>query len=352
MSHDVLLQPNGAGTWLTGVAGGALDGILPETIAPISLQGNKAPLESIGFSDVEFMKLIAVEANPTITLIMRWNGQHWGFLAHWMGDDTDTGAGPIFVHTLNYQRRSTLTALTMAIRIDNNNSKIVEWPSLKPQQIVMAPNSDGFWEMTVVTMGDTIEANADATNGSTEFGNITYDTKAQEMCFRANLFRINTGAGGLASPTDDLKVQDLTITLDRPLVADTTTAGVDIVAGGKHTQIPEPVQDGPTVITVGWNEPDFIAHASLVDDFKDDVEYKGDVKMTQTIGSDAHIFLGEFALMDYLPPDAGLDRQQRIPVQREFRCLLAQSTPTGLATANPFHVSLSNLSATNYEIGT
>lgn len=274
----------------------------------------------------------------------------WCFLAHWMGDDTLAFSSPIATHDLNYQRRSTLSNITLAARIDNNNSKIIEWPSLKPQQIVMAPNGDGFWEMQVVNIGDTIEVNADATNGSTEFGNVTYTSKAQELCFRSNLFRINTGAGGLASTADDLRVQDLTITLDRSLVSDAQTEGA-VAKGGVQVQSPEPVQDGESVITVGWNEPDFIAIGSLVDDFKDDIQYKGDLTIAETIGSDAHTLIMEFGLMESMPADAGIDRQARVPVQREFRCVEAQSTPTGLQTANPFHVEITNIHNVSYETG-
>ena len=52
---DVAISPNGAGTWHSGVAVVAGDGILPETISPITLGGNKVRITSIGISDVEFM---------------------------------------------------------------------------------------------------------------------------------------------------------------------------------------------------------------------------------------------------------------------------------------------------------
>ena len=339
-----------AGTWRTAVAVGALDGILPETVTPIALQGNRVPIESIGVSDVEFMKVTSLDANPTLTFLMRWNGMWWSFLAHWMGDDTLTGAGPIFVHDMNYQRRSNLVSITLAARLDDNNSKLLEWPSLKPQQVVISPNSDGFMEMQVVCMGNTIEQNADAINAQAQFDAVTYATKAQEMCIRANLFRINSGAGGLASVTDDLEVEDLTLTLDRPLVADRPTEGAT-AAGGAQVQIPAPVQDGPTVITVGWNEPYFIDIDSLVDDYKDNITHKADIVMNETIGGNAHVLAIELGLLNYLNPDAGLDRQARVPVQREFRCVTPQSTPTGLSTANPIHIQIDNTDNLTYETG-
>lgn len=350
MATTVAIQPDGAGTWRTGVAFGATDGILPETISPITLQGDKQPIESIGISNVEFMKVVAVEANPTLTFIMRWSGMYWAFLAHWMGDDTMVLAAGLNTHDMNYQENNTLNAITMAARIADNNSQILEWPSLKPQQIIMAPNSEGFWEMQVACMGNTIEANADATNGQTEFDAVTYISKARELCVRSNLFRLNTGAGGLASPTDDRKVQDLTITLERPYVTDSPTEGA-VAKGGAQIQIPEPVQDGSTIITIGFNEPDFITFADLVDSFKDDTEYKADLTLAETVNALAYQSLMEFALMEYMPPEANLDRQARIPLQREFRCITPQAIPTGMQTANPIHVELANEDNVTYETG-
>jgi len=350
MATTVAIQPDGAGTWRTGVAFGATDGILPETISPITLQGNKQPIESIGISNVEFMKIVEVEANPTLTFIMRWSGMYWAFLAHWMGDDTKVFAAMLATHDMNYQETNTLKAITMGVRIADNNSQILEWPSLKPQQIVMAPNSEGFWEMQVVCMGNTIEANADATNGQTEFDAVTYFSKARELCVRANLFRLNTGAGGLASPTDDREVQDLTITLERPYVNDRPTEGA-VAKGGAQVQIPEPVQDGSTIVTVGFNEPDFIDFASLVDEFKDDTEFKADLVYAETINALSYKATQEFALMEYMPPEANLDRQARVPLQREFRCITAQSIPTGMTTLNPIHVEIVNEDNVTYETG-
>lgn len=350
MPTTVAIQPDGAGTWRTGVAFGALDGILPETISPITLQGDKQPIESIGISDVEFMKMVAIEANPTLTFIMHWSGMYWAFLAHWMGDDTMVLLASINTHDMNYQARSTLNAITLGVRIDDNNSQILEWPSLKPQQIIMAPNSEGFWEMQVACMGNTIEANADATNGQTEFDAVTYQSKARELCIRSNLFRLNTGAVGLASTADDRLVQDLTITLERPYVTDSPTEGA-VAKGGAQVQIPEPVQDGSTIVTVGFNEPDFITFADLVDSFKDDTEYKADLKLAETVNALAYQSLMEFALMEYMPPEANLDRQARVPLQREFRCITAQAIPTGLQTANPIHVEIKNEDNVTYETG-
>lgn len=349
MATDVAISPNAAGTWRTAVVVGAADGIMPETISPITLQGNKVPIESIGISDVEFMKTVHVDANPTLNFIMRHSGMYWSFLAHWMGADTKVFSTPLATHDLNYAARSTMVSLTLAVRINADNNKILEWPSLKPQKITMAPNSEGFWEMNVECLGNTIEALSDAASGSTEFGNITYLTRTQEMIIRGNTFRINNDAGALDS-ADEIKVADLTITLDRPYETDEVTEGTTAL-GGAQVQIPEPVQNGSTIVTIGWNEPDFISFASLVDDFKDDIQYKADLITTETFSSNLHTVTQEFALMEYMPPDAGLDRQSRVPVQREFNCVTAQSTPTGMTNANPIHVEVINTDDFDYTTG-
>ncbi len=350
MPTTVAIQANGAGTWRTATAVGAADGILPETIEPITLNGNKVPIESIGCNDVEGMRLVSIEANPTLKFIMRWNGAFWAFLAHWRGDDTAVNAPPFTTHDMNYQSRSTMSNITMAARIDDNNSQILEWGSLKVQQITLAPNSEGFWEMTVNCMGNSIIDDS-ATNGQTQLDAVTYTSKAQTMLFRKNQLRDNGQAAGALGGGDTRSVADLTLTLTRPLVTDDVTEGT-AAAVNTNLEIAEPVQDGSTVITVGWNEPDFIDFAGLVSELPDDTQLKGDIIMTETIGSDAHIFTVELGSMDPMPNDANLDRQQRVPLQKNYRCIKPASTPTGQTGANPIHVELKNVENLSYETGT
>jgi len=89
----------------------------------------------------------------------------------------------------------------------------------------------------------------------------------------------------------------------------------------------------------------------LVDDFKADVEYKGDLIISETFSANLHTITQQWPLMEYMPPDAGLDRQSRVPVQREFRCILAQSTPTGMTNANPIHIEVINTDNFDYTTG-
>ncbi len=202
--------------------------------------------------------------------------------------------------------------------------------------------------MTVNCMGNSIIDDS-ATNGQTQLDAVTFTSKAQTMLFRKNQLRVNGQAAGALSATR--AVADLTLTLNRPLVTDDVTEGT-AAAVNTNLEIAEPVQDGSTVITVGWNEPDFIDFAGLVSELPDDTQLKGDIIMTETIGSDAHIFTVELGSMDPMPNDANLDRQQRVPLQKNYRCIKPASTPTGQTGANPIHVELKNVENLSYETGT
>ena len=180
----IAIQPGGAGTWGTASAPGANDGILPASIDQLALQGNVAFDETIGMTQLQYADMMLHEANPTIILPLRWNGMHWAFLANIMGDSTKTGAGPTYVNTMNYQEESALVQITMAAEIGSDGD-IIEWPSLKVQAISLEPDGDGFWQMTVTTLGNTILYDSDATTATSDFNAVTFASKVQRMRYKA-----------------------------------------------------------------------------------------------------------------------------------------------------------------------
>lgn len=340
------LQPGGAGTWQTAVAPTANDGFLPISIDPIILQGDPVADEAIGMVDIENMDMIKHEANPTIVWHLRWNGMHWGLLTNFLGDDTKTGAGPTYTHTMNWQTSSSLVQCTMALEI--NAADILEWPSLKVTGIALEPDSEGFWQATANTIGTTIQVAGDATTSGANIDAITYTTKVQRMRYKGNKFRMNAQAGGaLASPTDDQTVSDFTINMTRPYVQDEPLVGVTT---GAEKQTGEPVQDGHAELIVSFNEVEYASIANF-DELKDQTQQKGDLVMSETIGSDAHTSTFEFGAMNPIPASVALEKGGRVPHQRNFRLLKPSSTPTGLSTANPIHYILVNTQNLTYETG-
>jgi hypothetical protein len=338
------LQPNGAGTWGTGVAVGATDGILPWSIDEIQLQGNVLFDDSVGMTMLQYADVLAHEANPTITIPMRWNSMAWGFVANWFGDDTDSGAGPTYTHTMNYNEETSLTGLTMALEV--NNADIVEWPSLKVQQISLEPDGDGFWQMTCNCLGDTIKYGADATNAGSDFNALTYISKVQRIRYRALSLKINAQGSDPSGQTAQ-SVTDTVLTLARPYEQ---PRAVVAVATGLEKAGDEPIQNGHSEITLSFNEPTYTAIGDF-DDLEDGTEKTIDLEMAETVSSQAHTMLWEFGAAHTIPASTALERGQRIPMTKNYRCIKPQSAATGQATANPIHFVLVNVDDRTYETG-
>jgi len=338
----VAIQPTS--TWNSAATIGATDGILPDSIDRITQSGEIVFDESVGMSTLTDYDFISETADPTIVLPMRWNGAFWSFLAHLLGDDTVTGAGTVKTHTMNWQAESTLVGITMGVEV--NNASIFEIPSLKVQSISLDP-SDGFWNMTVTTLGSRVLTGANATADSTAFDNVTYSTTGQRMRFRGNRFRMNSQSGGaLGSGDVENDLFNMSITLSRnydPM--DDVLMGVTT---GNERGRAEPIQDGHVEMLISFDNKtaDFATH---IDDLNSANEYKADLNMTETIGADVHDANWEFGRMIPIDPQAALEKGQRIPMSHNYRLIDPSGTPTGMSTSNEIHFVLQNLATASYE---
>lgn len=336
--------------WGTAGTVGANDGFLPVSIDPVVLKGDINIDDASGLSRKSQYDLIQDNAEQTIVVQMRWNGIfEWLALAHWMGDDTKTGAGPTYTHTMNFQQISNLTqkGLTVAWRLDSsNNNSIGEVPSLKPQNITLEP-SDGFWNMSVSTIGSTIYQAGDGniTADSTAIGNVTYRTQAQRMKFKANQLRMNAQAGaGLGSGDVLSDVSNISIVLDRPY-----DDMKDVLLGSTlPRQNAEPIQNDHSTITLNFDQKtyDVDTHRSDLDSGN---EYKADLIQTQSISGNSHSFTSEFGRLIPMDPQVALERGLRIPMTHNYEAIKPSSTPTGMNSSNEFHVILVNTSNISYE---
>ena len=338
-------------TWGTAGTVGANDGFYPVSIDPVILKGDVNIDDASGFSRKSQYDLIQDNANQTIQVECRWNGLlEWIALAHWMGDSTKTGpTGNVYTNTMNYQQLSTLAqkGFTIAWRLDSSdNNSIGEVPSAKAQSIELSPNN-GFWNMTINTIGSTIYQAGDGniTADSTAIGNITYRTSVQRMKFKANPLRVNAQAGGaLASGDIVADVSNVSIGLDRP-----TDEMKDVLLNSTTPrQNAEPIQTDHSIVTLAYDVKsyDFTTHRSDLDNA---TEYKADLVQTQTIGSDAHSLTFEFGRLVTIDPQVAVERGGRIGMSQSFEAIKPASTPTGMSTANEIHVILDNITNLSYE---
>ena len=337
--------------WGTPIALAALDGILPFGIDRIALDGETVPDDSIGnWVEMQEVDLIRHISNPQITLPLRREGMLWRFVSHLIGDDTITGpVGNVYQHTMNWLDESTLFSC-MGLEINETASPghIVEWASLKTVGVVFEPDGEGFWQMVVSTIGDTINIGSDATNTDTEFDLITYATKTKRIGFRETAFRINAQAGAALASGDIVKCSNIAVNLIRPYPADGELVTRGASTGAELTT-DEPIREGyATGMVLSFTDPDYTTEA-LLDEFHDEAEQKADITITKTIGSDAHVLLMQMPRLHPISPEVAIERGSRIPMTRNFMMKDATAAPTGMSVHTIFHLILDDLQTVTYE---
>ena len=329
-------------TWETAAALGAGDGLLPID-SPWGQKGSVVFDDATGQTNKTYYTLIMDEANPSFLFECRWDSAIWCFLANLFGDDTKTGASP-YVHTFNWQDDPALVGLTVAGYL--SGSTIHEYPSLKVESISFEP-ADGFWNMNVSTLGDTILTGGNATNTATEFGNITYPTRAQRMRYKANALYVNAQSGGdPVSGSALTDVYDMAITIAREF--DGNDDVLKNASTGTERRRAEPLVTGFPNITFGFSQKtaDLSTH---IDDLHSGNEFKADIVMAETVGGNSYSNAIEMSLLVPVDPELNISRGQRIPMTYNFECAAPAAVPTGHSTSNPIHWILTNNHNVTYE---
>ncbi len=337
--------------WGTPIPLAALDGIMPFSIDRIVLDAENVMDESIGnWNELQEGDLVRHLANPTITLPLRREGMLWRFVAHLIGDDSISGPTVnVYQHTMTWPDESTLFS-TMALEINESASPghIVEWASLKTVGVVFEPDGNGFWQIVVSTIGDTINIGSNATNSDTEFDLVTWATKTKRIGFRETLFRINAQAGGALASGDVIKCSNMAVNLVRPYPADGELVTRGASTGAELTT-DEPIREGyADGMVLSFTDPDYETEA-LLDEFRATTERKADITITKTIGVDAHVLLMQFPRLYPISPEVAIERGSRIPMTRNFVMTDAQANPTGMTVNTIFHLILDDLQSVTYE---
>ncbi len=276
-------------TWDTPATIAAGDGILPLSIDKIDKGGTWDFDDSSGLAFRTQGCIIFEEANPTIVGRMRWNGAWWCALANLLGADTNTGpVSSIETHTFTYLAESPLVGLTLGIEVNNTANGIQEVSSLKVTGVTLEPDG-GFWNFNVTTLGTTWDKNAAATFDGTAAGNVTYATSAQRMRYKANTLRINDDAGALDSSDVIADAMNMSIALSREY--DPNDDHLKGASTGAELVRAEPTDSGNGVIGTFQYDQKTADLALYTNQFGQD--FKADVIMLETLGSDAHIFTFE-----------------------------------------------------------
>ena len=332
-------------TWNTAGTIGALGGIIPLTIDKIDKGATWNWDDSSGLGFKTQGSIEAETADPSIVGRLRWNSAAWCFLANLIGDDTKSaGAGNLILHTMTYQQESALAGITLGVEINNTANGIMEVTSLKVQSFTFEPDG-GFWNFNVATLGTTVLKAGDATFDGTAADNITYQSgSAERMRYRANQLRINEDAGALDSADVIADARNMSITLSREYdPSDDLIVGVST---GAELVRAEPIDtrggiDG--VFQFDQVTADIVNFTNLIG-----TDFKADVQMAETIGSDAETFLMQMNDLVMIEPSLALDRGQRIPMNHNYEMGQAAATPTGMTNGLPFHIVLTNIQDITY----
>jgi len=331
-------------TWDSAATLAAGDGILPLSIDKIDKGGTWDFDDSSGLAFRTQGSIIFEEANPTIVGRMRWNGAWWCFFTDIIGDDTKSGV-TVIAHTMTYQAEATFGAgITFGIEINNTANGIMEVSSFRVQSITFEPDG-GFWNFNVTTLGTSVDKAADATFDGTAADNVTYSSSAQRMRYKANLLRINGDAGALDSSDEISDARNMSISFSRDY--DPMDDVLKGAATGAELVRAEPIDNGNGIIgTLQYDQAtaDIVLFTNLFGE-----DFKADVVMNETIGSDAHVFDLEMNDLVMIEPNVALERGQRIPMTHNYEMAQPAATPTGMTNANPFHFVLDNVTDVTYE---
>lgn len=339
---EVAIVPNSnAWTSHTAESIGATHGLLPLEITAANQRGETSILTSIGNNYEEVFRLMKESVELTITGYCHHNGPEWAFLANIMGDATKSGTTFPVTNTFNWQQDAlsalTYPNITVVYRINSDNNLIIEHPNVMVTQWTFQ-NYDGLLGYSVTLMNDTTLTGSDATNGSTEFTALTYNT-TDSTCIdfnNGNLYIIAQGS----DPTGGTLLSDcsnMQLSISRPyLPMDDVLRGFTTATDSKRRA--QPLWDG--------NLPDISLSYDLktmpdayIDLIHTGTELSAELLYSQDIGGNTHTITIEMGrLRTVSPPDMPISRFNRIGQSFEWRLAKPSSAPTGHATANPIHI--------------
>ena len=341
--HDTVVAIVPTTTWDTAATLAATDGILPLSIDKIDKGGTWDFDDSSGLAFKTQGSIIAEEANPTIVGRMRWNGAWWCLPTNLFGDDTNTGAGPVITHTMTYQAESPLVGITLGIEINNTANGIMEVSSLKVQGVTFEPDG-GFWNFNVTTLGTSVDKAGDATFDGAAADNVTYSSSAQRMRYKANQLRINGDAGALDSSDVIADARNMSIAFTRDY--DPMDDVLKGAATGAELVRAEPVDNNNGIDGTFQFDQVTADITNFTNLFGED--FKADVIMAETIGSDAHVFTLQMLDIVLVEPQLALERGQRIPMTHNYTMGTPSASVTGMTSTNPFHFVLDNVTDVTY----
>lgn len=330
-----------AGTWGSAATIGALNGMYIDSISPLTPVQDQIPFEVMGKDFLDCYHKGNQNIDVTVSGPLNWGNAEWRWIAHAIGDDTYSGTG---THTMTLQDESSVF-LTAAATLDD---MIIEYESVKATGFTLSQNN-GYWQVELRGIANTINVGTDATNSSTNFGNLTYNSgtcgdllefqETQVLMNDQSDVALDMGTGANACYPNEIIIEyngnyarDFLTTLDN---------------SSDHFQTSEPQRDGYPECTITMNFPEITSQDEL-HDFQDG-DYK---KMRIRIKESASKYVDiSFPNLRYLQPTVDASGGAgRVPQTLVFQALACSTAPTGMSGITaPFRFTLYNSHTSAYD---
>jgi len=336
-----------ASTWGTAVAPTTGDLVLPSQIGPLIEQADMIPDPSSGYAWNEYIDKCRQNNNPELTIPMRWDGRLWTLIAQIMGLDTKTGSEDPYTHTITLLDAIDGSDLfsTMAAQLGPAGSELIfEWPALKPYGFTIeGPDGNGYTNVTIRCLADTVLLGSDATTDADDFDNMTHITLDSVLpgIIPAGLgrFRMNDASGDALAAGDTIKLGSFNLTFNRNISQEFVTRGT-----GNEFLSDEPIEDGIPEGTLNIVIND-LNNLDNFDDYQAETEKKAELFFYYDANHDITISI---PCMKLTQPDGSVGGASRIPQNLTYMLMKAQSNPTGMAFSN-WQIVLRTETATAYE---
>lgn len=340
--NAIVAYKAGGATWHTALSVAANTGLLAN-IDNLVNTADMIPDAVAGYEQLQQLDKGQENVTPVISGNMRFLAlPMFALLANLFGDDTVTGTGPTYTHTFNWQNEPALFG-TLAAEIAS--ADIIEWPSVKVVGLDISFGGDGFTEFAFRTICDTVEYGNNATNTTTTFNNVTYNSKVHRIPNLSWRLRMNDQSGAALATGDIIKVSDFKLTINRAIQPEMVTQGA---MDGTEWQTDEPQKSGHDEITLSFTVPER-SDLSLLQIYDNETMQKLDLYVSKSISGNTHDITFSFPALKPTPPDHALDTVERLAHTASFQALEATSAPTGFSSTDLIQLVTTDATSTSYE---
>lgn len=210
--------------------------------------------------------------------------------------------------------------------------KIHVVPSAKPYKLTFSLSA-GLIKLSVNMKGDNV---IDDSSVISSMSSVTTPDKHNRIKASHGLIRMNAQSGAaLASPTDDIKVKNLTIEIERK--PDTP----DHEVGYRTTS--ESREEGKPIVKVSL---EFLrmdtSNKVYFSDWKSETEKKMDIKFTGALIESTYYYYFLFQLPRLKIEDVDYPDANVIPAKMVLRGIEADTAPTGMSVTKPVQLDIMN----------